>query len=116
MEYGEFWLLEKAIGLWVPFRFVGGLRESLESQWNNPWHGMDRERLLDTLERLQTAGDIVIFDENDHTVVLSRNQFNEELTSGQRPPHAKVYGLTAKGGARWETFAKADWNRYHSFE
>jgi len=116
MQYGEFWILETAVDWHVPFCYVDGPREFLQAQWNKPWHAMPRSTLLNTFERLQLSREIAVWDENGDEMTLTRAELNDEIEARERGPNVKAYGLTPKGGARWERFAKADWNRYHSYE
>ena len=118
MEYGEFWILEGAVDCHVALRFVDGPRKFLEGHWNRAWHALDRTGVLDLLERLQAANAIVVLDEDDQPIVLSRDEFNREIERRRDDPQAfaRRYALTPSGGARWETFAEADWDRYHSYE
>jgi hypothetical protein len=118
MEYGEYWILEAAVECYIPFRLVDGPRQHLEQRFYKPWHHLDRKGLLDVFTSLIAARDITVhdWDGDDFTELnISREELNREFDQ----PAAKigrVYGLTAKGGARWERFAEADWNRYYQWE
>jgi hypothetical protein len=116
MDYGEYWFLEIAIDGGIPFRFVDGSPRYLQEQWNLPWHELNRSQVLDVLERLQSAGDIAIRDEDNRPIGLSRDEMNEEIESRRRGPDVKMYWLTPQGGARWEQFTQANWDCYHSWD
>lgn len=97
MDYGEYWFLEIAIDAGIPIPFVDGSPRYLQSQWNLPCHGLDRSQVLDVLERLQAAGDIEVRGEDHRPIMLSREEFNQEIQLPRRGPGSKVYWLTPKG-------------------
>jgi hypothetical protein len=116
MDYGEYWFLEIAVDAGIPIPFVDGSPEYLQSQWNLPWHELNRSQVLDVLERLQAAGDIEVRGDDQRPMILSREEFNQEIQLRRRGLGAKFYWLTTRGGARWEHLTQADWDRYHSYD
>jgi hypothetical protein len=109
----ELWILETAVHIQMPFWAL--VHPHMESLHNKPSHGLDRSALAKLLEGLCWRGDIFIEDEADHRRLYSGEELNVLLQSPRRcPGNEYVYGLTEKGGMRWERESQADWNRYVS--
>jgi hypothetical protein len=110
---GEYWLLTTVAELAVPICWLDW--EDIEEVLNKPGHGMDRQLLVNTLEKLFSDGLIVAhrFDHWDDCFVLSSK--NIEIALDERQNNKEhFYRLTAKGGDYWEAFASPNWNFYIS--
>ena len=111
MVDAELWLLETAATHLLGLRSL--VHPEIEMLLNKPGHGLERTALSELLERLNREGDIFI----EHGDCRTRLYSAAELWGLLRPtrPHdGPCYGLTEKGGARWEKAAGADWSRYVS--
>jgi len=129
LDRDEFWLLTNAVESQLPFGILtlpewphgDNPDATIDVVLNKRGHGLDRRQLADTLLRMLGRG----------WIELSR------ITQERRPPdspdHSEMiqmlderglfcdgvyYGLTAKGGAVWEAFARPEWDRYvgHTLE
>jgi hypothetical protein len=108
---GEYWLLEAVVR--SPLELPLLLDKDLETALNKENHGLDRENLAKTLNNL-SAQDLIRFVENQKDFPLALN-LEELLSAFDKPGNAKesiYYGLTPKGGAYWESFARPDWSQY----
>ncbi len=118
MDYGEYWLLETALELPVPFCLVPEDSRTREmcynGQWNKRPHMLSEDQLVETFLQLFASGDITGFDKKRPECIPSRTELESAFADDIR--NLQCYKLTPKGGARWEEFAEADWNRYYSFD
>jgi hypothetical protein len=105
----ELWILETAVHCWLPFQMLTG--PDLEALHNKRSHGLTPDALAELLHHLLRRGDIVVEDLHRHRWLFSVPELREMLRRGTRDIDA-AYGLTEKGGARWEIEAQADWSRY----
>ena len=113
---GEYWLLDTV----VEFRFpVSSLMASnLEEILNKKGHGLTRDALIETLDRLITWG--LISAENKADPPISTPQDIERALNEPRwridsPVDRRTitrYGLTQEGCTQWEAFAAPDWQKY----
>jgi hypothetical protein len=87
---------------------------AIERLFNKPGHGLARADLLELPDRLFRAGDIVATSKAGTQFTPTAAQIEAEVKD--RPFNQRnqsvCYGLTPKGGARWEMAARADWARY----
>jgi len=119
----EYWLLEAAVRECLP---IAGLSDGdAAGQVNKADHGVTREVLVRSLDRLFTDG-LIIGEEwrspwSKHRRKirlgrleiereLSRQSFSEDGIVDGYGPKAVYYWLTPKGGAAWEAFAHPDWD------
>lgn len=112
---GEYWLLENAIEYRVALRFLLEAAGPFSEQFNKPGHGLSRPVLIETLERLYSDGWIFwgIGDNEGRCSHknLTRSDLNRALDEENREQWS-IYGLTEFGGARWEEFARPNWELY----
>jgi hypothetical protein len=80
---------------------------------NKPGHGLDRDELIDTFEKLVVAGLVCAHRDADFAPTRSEIEDAIDEPADRRRPRSAVthYGLTPAGGAAWEAFAAPDWNR-----
>jgi hypothetical protein len=109
MDEAEFWLLDVVVTGRVHLDWL--LWEELEVALNRPGHGLDPDALLDLVDRLFHDGFIDAYgsplsdDREDVSRSLHRTEIEAAL-HGCGPVMA--YGMTARGGARWEAVTKPD--------
>ena len=106
----DYWILEIAIESRIPLALLAS--SNLSCLFNVPIDGFDRGALLTGLVRLFSSGDIESRDsdasEQGHLDRTALQKAFEHPSWESRP----FYELTRKGGARWETLARADWKKY----
>jgi hypothetical protein len=106
LNRGEYWLLEAVVGWRIR---LGGLDE--ESWYcpahNREPHGMPLKVLVTTFNEMLSRGYFVFSDKND-SPITSPNV--EKLIKDRNP--VVWYGLTPKGGALWESFARPYWDLF----
>ncbi|MEI6231848.1 MAG: hypothetical protein WCT04_02260 [Planctomycetota bacterium] len=106
MTPNEMWLLDSAI---EQRHSIGMLvMENVEAIFDRPAHGMDRDTLLATLNRLVELKLINATNED-------RGEFSptsDEISAALDSEFDADYGLTETGGAVWADVAQPDWNRF----
>ncbi len=113
MDEAEFWLLDVVVTGRVHLDWL--LCEELEVALNRPGHGLDPDTLLELTDRLFRGGFIDAHgprptdDGEDSGRSLRRTEIEAAL-HGRGPDFS--YGMTARGGARWEAVTKPDWSRF----
>ena len=113
MDEAEFWLLDVVVRARVHLDWL--LWEHLDEALNRPGHGLDPDVLLDMVDRLfrggfiDAAGPRRSGEPGDLGLSLHRSEIEAAL-HGYRP--GLSYGMTSRGGARWEAVAKPDWSRF----
>jgi hypothetical protein len=113
MDEAEFWLLDVVVKGRVYLDWL--LWEHLEEALNRPGHGLDPDALLDMVDRLFRGGFLDFVgsprgcDCGDSGRSLHRSEIEAAL-HGSGP--CISYGMTSRGGARWEAVAKPDWSRF----
>jgi hypothetical protein len=112
LSRGEYWLLESAVEGMPPLRWL--VAPQLEQIFNKTGHRLGRGALVDTMERLVVADLLCAHRANGGNFAPTRAEIEAALDESPDPPRAVEthYGLTAAGGAAWESFAAPDWNRY----
>jgi len=103
----ELWIFENAATSRMPLWAL--VHPEIESLLNIPGHGLNRSLVLKLMERLAFQGDIFIEDESGHPRLFAASEMD---SLAQRNRHCPQYGLTPAGGARWEGWAGAVWDRY----
>lgn len=103
----EWWLLETAVRYVMPLWAV--VHCDIEGLLNQPGHGLPRAALLQLLERMLWEGDIFVADEADRRELFTATQLDAGSGRDRNRFH---YGLTEKGGAKWESWARPKWKRY----
>jgi len=109
---GEYWLLTLVVEAVEPLRIL--LHENACEALNVHEHGVEKEVLIDDLERLFSDGLVEAHGEAwPGPVSPSREQLvealNEKGSGTWGPPH---YALSAKGGEQWEAFSRPSWDHY----
>ena len=113
MDEAEFWLLDVVVEGRVHMDWL--LWDELDVALNRPVHGLDPDALLDLVDRLFRGGFIDAWelrcsdDREDMRRSLDRSEIEAAL-HGCGPGFA--YGMTSRGGARWEAVTKPDWSRF----
>jgi len=113
MDEAEFWLLDVVVTGRVHLDWL--LWEELEVALNRPGHGLDPDALLNLVDRLFRGGFIDAYGPrcSDDREDLGRSLHRSEIEAalhGCGP--VMSYGMTSRGGARWEALAKPDWSRF----
>ena len=117
---GEYWLLETVVKMEVPICYVNSTsyaeRDGLESMFNKPEHGLDTDRLTETLHELFCAGFIEAFRGDAYEVAFAPSLDEIVAALWERGPRhnplCTCYRLTARGGEAWESFAAPRWERF----
>lgn len=129
LSRGEFWLLATAVEYSIPLPLLvlpewvpGGSMGTIDIILNRQGHGLDFRTLVDTLVQSSRSGWIE-FDRpfQDESVLISdpgADEIAAFLRERLRGLDCVHYGLTADGGAVWESFARPQWERYigHSYD
>jgi hypothetical protein len=103
MDEAEFWLLDVVVTGRVPLEWL--LWEDLDEALNRPGHGLDPDALLDMMDRLFRGGFINARrpqrsgDHGELGRFLHRSEIEATLHGFES---GMSYGMTARGGARWE--------------
>ena len=113
IDEAEFWLLDVVVTGRVHLDWL--LWEQLEVALNRPGHGLDPDALLDMVDRLFRGGFIDAYGprRSDDRGDLGRSLHRSEIEAalhGCGP--VMSYGMTSRGGARWEAVTKPDWSRF----
>lgn len=114
---GEYWLLQSVVEYPWPLCFLASENyhghNSIEQMFNKPGHGLKRDRLIGTLDKLFQEGWIMA-KIKDEPVFLTRHQITNALdeTSPIQNQFCTYFQLTPKGGEVWEAFAAPDWSRF----
>src|SRR5687768_13425094 len=109
---GEYWLLETVVEAQIPICWLVSV--SIEELLNKQTHGLKRDEIIQTLNNLFSMGLIeALNDDNDNGFILNIEQIESALNEKQVKITKRTYfGLTAKGGKYWESFAVPDWNLF----
>lgn len=105
MDEGEHWLLDSVVEAWYPMSLL--VSDKLELAFNRRHHGLSRGELIDTLERLFERGDLLA-QRGEERFTPTRTEIEAAL-AGRLD---LFYGLTPRGGARWESVSRPEWQRY----
>lgn len=120
MTRAEFWFLEAAVSYQHSVRMLG--LPDLDLALNRKPHGLNRKRLIRVLYSLLKDGHVHFRRPLSSTWKNCRFEpfvptllgIEEALDRTDRPEEpSTTYGLTAQGGAIWETIAKPDWLRFY---
>lgn len=106
MDANEHWLLDSVVEQRHQIALL--TMENVEAIFDRPKHGMDRDGVIATLNRLFSLGLLSAFSEE-------RGEFSPtpgEVVAALDSELDADYGLTAMGGAVWAEVAVPDWNRY----
>lgn len=109
------WLLDAAVELTIPLRIVGA--PNAGEILNRKGPGLNRSDLAICLEELMLRGEIeTLMHANGETVHrrLCNAEIREALAEDRwSRSESWSYGLTARGGAEWERWARPQWSRYN---
>ena len=109
---GEYWLLETAVEMKIPLRFLHPKTCSIEELFNKPGHGLNQAQLVATLVELRDAGLIDVSDgSSQRQSPPTEAQVVAAINSGDRGHGSLLYELTQQGAIAWEAFAAPDWNQ-----
>lgn len=122
MDRGEYWLLDSAVQFRQPFAVL--TYEHIDEWFNKPGHGLTLHQLIATLQRLFLSGELMA--ERTSGFVTERGSglvrlgvfvpTPSELEAAVAGELDAFYGLTSKGGSRWEDCSAPDWARYLDVE
>ena len=121
MDHAEAWLLEAVAEMRVPLHFL--VDPSIETQFNNDGHGLEREGLKELLWALFCRGDLRGYSEErdefqptleelDAALVVVPLAWRALAWRGADDDRLISYQLTQQGGARWEAHTRPDWAKY----
>jgi hypothetical protein len=113
MDEAEFWLLDVVVTGRIQLDWL--LWEDLEEALNRPGHGLDPDALLDTVDRLLRGGfiDAEGLRRTGDRADLGRSPHRSDIEAALHGVMPGIYyGMTSRGGARWEAVAKPDWSRF----
>jgi hypothetical protein len=118
MEKIAYWFLDAVVEARLPVRtlVIPNLAEAL----NRPSHNLDPQSLCAILLDLVQQDYLVMYQRDPHEdketpFIPSRRDLEEELDSPQSHRRTYlVYGLSALGGAQWETLSSPRWDRFIS--
>jgi hypothetical protein len=110
MTKEEYWLLDSVVYTEYPIEFL--LDRNIELVFNRAGHGLTPGQLADVLYHLFHRGDMRAKNmaRREPHVVLPPTL--SEIRSALAGKLYLSYGLTPRGGARWEAYSSPDWNRY----
>lgn len=112
MDKNEYWILDSVVESWDSLKCL--VSEDIEGAFNKRSHGLNRDELVDVLDRLFQRG------------CLLAKRMEKSISKGFFIPTRKeieeafdgrlncFYGLTSQGGARWEEVSRPQWERYIS--
>jgi hypothetical protein len=103
----EFWLLETAFPGLIPLRHL--VKPEVEYRFNKTSHGLQAPEMSAVLERLVWEGKIEIKGGGRRPALYSAAELERLLLD---PAEQVFYGLTPRGGVRWEELTLPDWTRY----
>jgi len=113
MNHHERWILEAACTLRYPIRALTG--EGVQERFNRRHHGLDPTGVASVLRKLLRENLIVLSRGHGEAPLFDDDEELRRLVEVEyRGPLFKTtyYGLTADGGAVWESVACPDWDRY----
>lgn len=119
MNKNEYWFLEAAIRLKIPFPWLSA--GNVDELLTRPHHHLSRPELLIVLERLFARGDLFLeyvdrHGQSERRQAPSRSEIEAALYSAQEegigPPERLFYGVTAQGGALWERHSHPQWDLF----
>ena len=114
MDKSEYWVLHSAVHYKSPIDILAGSELNIAAWfgWNGP--NLTRSELVNVFYRLFQAGDLIATRTD-----RERNHWFESFVPNKKEVEAALaqdiyfdYGLTSKGGARWETETRADWSLF----
>lgn len=116
----EYWFLDAAIRLKIPFHWLSA--GNVDEMLNRPHHNLSMSKLLVVLERMFERGDLFLEYRDRHeqsyrTQVPSRSEIETALymtrAEGIDQSEHVFYGVTARGGAQWETLSHPQWDHFY---
>ncbi len=112
------WFLDSCAESWFPMDVLLD-RVVVEARFNMPWHGLDSDSIVTRLQGLVRRGDLVIrasIDSNNGPVRWLTKIDERDVRAGIQPgSRSLMYGLTERGGTRWEALFDPQWSRYVEF-
>lgn len=119
MDKSEYWFLDAAIRLKIPFHWLSA--NNVDELLNRPPHNLSMSEILVVLERMFERGDLFIeYTNRDQqsyqTPAPSRSEIEAALYLKQNKGTDQLervsYGITDQGGARWETLSRPQWDHF----
>lgn len=119
MNKSEYWFLDAAIRLKIPFHWLSA--DNVDEILNRPHHNLSRSELPVVLERMFERGDLFLeyrnhSEQRSRTRAPSRSEIEAALymSHTERIDQAEqvFYGVTALGGALWETLSHPQWDDF----
>lgn len=111
MDEAEYWILDSVVE--GRYRLSWLVAPNIGELYNRHGHGLTYSELLELLGRLFAEGDLLAWPPDDSPPGCPGfRPTRDELERALTKQTMLYYGLTPKGGARWEACSAADWNRY----
>lgn len=116
----EYWFLDAAIRLKIPFNWLSAA--NVDQMLNRPHHSLSTSELLVVLERMFARGDLFLeYMNRDGQRQRTQAPSRHEIKTALSMPHNKwieqsehvFYGVTDRGGASWETLSHPQWDHFY---
>ena len=120
MKKAEYWFLDAAIRLKIPLNWLSA--SNVDEILNRPHHNLSAPELLVILERMFERGDLFLeyanrYEPSYRTQAPSRSEIEAALYMTHDEwiarPEQVFYGVTGRGGAKWETLSHPQWDRFY---
>jgi hypothetical protein len=120
MDKIEYWFLDAAIRLKIPFHWLSV--SNVDELLNRPHHHLSLSDLVVVLERMFERGDLFLEYRNRHEPgdpmqVPSRREIEAALSMTHDQwiniSEQVFYGVTARGGALWEALSHPRWEYFY---
>ncbi|MEM8531801.1 MAG: hypothetical protein AAGF95_13215 [Chloroflexota bacterium] len=112
MNRAEYWLMDSVVEACYPLFWLVLNTDDLEAAYNRVAHRMNKTELVDVLYNLVCRGDIVLHQMDQGETHLIPHPSCEEIMAGLQRERDIDYGLSAQGGACWESFTSPLWERF----
>jgi hypothetical protein len=120
MNHAEYWFLDAAIRLKIPFNWLSA--SNVDEMLNRPHHHLSAPELLVILQRMFERGDLFLeysdrYQQHYRTQAPSRSEIESTLylthDEWMTRPEQAFYGVTILGGTKWETLSHPQWDRFY---
>jgi len=120
MNKTEYWFLDAAIRLKIPFHWLSA--SNVGEMLNRPHHNLSAPELLVILQRMFERGDLFLeyssrYAQRARTQTPSQSEIEAALylahAEWTAQPAQIFYGVTTAGGAKWEALSHPQWDRFY---